>query len=380
MERPKKQAIWTVGHPYFRSPHSSPVGDSERIALPAVVQSSRWVSFWNGVKQGAARVWTEAVVPAAQAIGREALHWSETYHRSTTVSAGLQRLGWPPVHYEHQALHMELEHLFRNAPDDIELQVVRAIHRYMDETGLERMQSDWKSNPLLQSRFAILDDTVQCHRQELWNASLPVWYILVEGILNENIAPNKPRRTPRGQRTIGPLDCFRLITTPHLPFKGWQAIQEFTQKQAWCQYLSSSDSVSNSRHGVMHGASTDYGTPENSLKALLLFDYVQEVLHYGIIVQEETLHRPGCSLLTAHPSDLAFFQNELWASIVGKVMHLPRCAQCYQEESQPRTSPRPLRLLENRYPNRKRLAADNPTLPIPASPDLAIPPGGKQNP
>lgn len=354
--------------------------DSEPSAPPAVVQVSRWGAFWDGVKEGAARVWAEAVAPAAQAIGREALHWSEIYHRSTTVSAGLQRLGWPPVHYEHQDLHTELEHLFRQAPDDLEHQALRTIHRYMDETGLERIQSDWKSNPLLQSRTAILGDAVQCHHQELWNASLPVWYILVEGILIENIAPNKPRRTPRGQRTIGPLDCFRLITTPHLPFKGWQAIQEFTQKQAWCQYLSSADSVSNSRHGVMHGASTDYGTPENSLKALLLLDYVQEVLHYGVIVQEETLHRPGCSLLTSHPLDLAFFQNEMWASIVGKVMHLPRCEKCYREESLPRTSPRPMRLVENRYPNRARLKADNLAPSVPASLNPALPPGSDQKP
>lgn len=230
-------------------------------------------------------------------------------------------------------------------------EVEDAIRRHLLQDHAGGLAKDWRRNPLLASRRAIVEDVLACHEHNLWYAAIPLWYALTEGLLMEYLAPNRPQRSQKGRKRVGVHDCLTLISTPHVNLPAWNAIAAFSKKQAWSQYLGTPDSPANSRHGIMHGQSTDYGTSENALKAMLLFDFVQASLRTGVLEQQGVMHAPGCQEIIDHPSELVYFQNPLWGMVCGQLTNKISCEQCVESLESRYMHPRLVELIDQRYPN-----------------------------
>jgi hypothetical protein len=84
-----------------------------------------------------------------------------------------------------------------------------------------------------------------------------------------------------------------------------------------------------SRHAILHGADVGYGTKSNSLRTILLFDYVQSNLGVVAIGKGGCYHLPFCSSVRRTKTngtrgELRFFQHENKA----KAVRLYACKRC----------------------------------------------------
>ena len=123
-------------------------------------------------------------------------------------------------------------------------------------------------------RAGILADAFAAHRQGSFNLSVPVLIAQTDGIWHERTGHNlfsgdldKTLQAALGERVRGGV-VDRLLQT--LTSDQWKLRQSKRNRPAGFSDLN--------RHQVLHGEVTDYGTEENSLKAIALLHFSHFVL------------------------------------------------------------------------------------------------------
>ena len=124
------------------------------------------------------------------------------------------------------------------------------------------------------NRARILADAFAAHRQGSFNLSVPVLIAQTDGIWHERTGRNlfsddldKTLQAARGERVRGGV-VDRLLQT--LTNDQWKLRQSKKNRSAGFSDLN--------RHQVLHGEVCDYGTEENSLKAIALLHFSNFVL------------------------------------------------------------------------------------------------------
>ena len=149
-----------------------------------------------------------------------------------------------------------------------------AIEEIMQKVFRERLDSiEAKLVVEYPQRAAILQEAFDAHRESKYNLSVPVLLAQADGIWYDRIALNlfsggtkKAIEALADQvKDANSREFVRALITPDWPLA-------LTEKHR------SDDFSDLNRHLVAHGKSTDYGTEENSLRAVAFLNYCAFVL------------------------------------------------------------------------------------------------------
>lgn len=250
---------------------------------------------------------------------------------SQKFSAVLLQHGWPPHH------QMNLNHMIRIIEaNDKEGENPEQVRKIIDETFIKFYQKErvlqllesWESKEWLERRIPILKDAIQAHLKGMFFVSAPTVLTQIEGIIADGYH-HKGRMAGRNlenytEKLLSNGDEFSYDLAIHEYFL--QVILVGFEHGAPVESFLS-------RHAILHGADTSYGTKVNSLKSLLLFDYFQDKFGFVSIPNDEVYHKIGCPLIERfkvdHPTETLFILNSVKQA--EKLEKIP-CELCVNHE------------------------------------------------
>lgn len=179
-------------------------------------------------------------------------------------------LGFPP--------HMDL------LPKEIS-EIVRAYNTYGKEKAekvtyniyigyynyekIKNLSTKWYHMDILKNRKQILRQAVYAHFKENYYLSIPIVFSQLEGIIANTFKHKGKMHQNDYINYLGKI----LNDNKNMSFDG--LINNFYATIVLASFNHNEPIKSVlSRHAIMHGADTKYGTKINSIKALLLFDYI----------------------------------------------------------------------------------------------------------
>ena len=178
----------------------------------------------------------------------------------------LMQNGWYPPS---DASSVEVRLLAEGFEEDTESANHVLIERY--RSGLDDIESSLRST--FPNRVDILGDAFEAHRQEKYNLSVPLLLIQADGVWLDRCS----RNLFSGGVNSAVDDLVNKV--PDITIR--EVARALLYKE-WPLVLSSKDrSIGFSelnRHQIIHGEVTDYGTEENSLKAVAFLNFCALVL------------------------------------------------------------------------------------------------------
>lgn len=162
----------------------------------------------------------------------------------------------------------------------------RFIERFMcmfvyNKEILIEMRNSWQQAEWLEKRLPIINTVIEGHLNGYYMLTVPAILaqmegILVEGILKlEAVAPDEQIKF-RHQKSF--LGQFLLGDKGSFSFD--EQIEEFYLNTVLANFDRGKEVESDlSRHAILHGEDVDYGTKVNSLKGILIFDYLFDKLN-----------------------------------------------------------------------------------------------------
>ncbi|EOO33277.1 hypothetical protein IIU_03390 [Bacillus cereus VD133] len=162
----------------------------------------------------------------------------------------------------------------------------RFLERYMcmfayNKETLIEMRNSWQRAEWLEKRFSIINTVIEGHLNGHYMLTVPTMLaqiegVLVEGILKlEAVAPDEQIKY-RHQKSF--LGQFLLGDKGSFSFD--EQIEEFYLNTVLANFDRGKEVESDlSRHAILHGEDVSYGTKINSLKSILIFDYLFDKLN-----------------------------------------------------------------------------------------------------
>lgn len=205
-------------------------------------------------------------------------------------------LGWPP----HASLTpREMRQIVDVYDQHGPAEAGRIVNEYMltryDSELIEDMYQRWEDSRWLRTRLPILRQAIDAHLDGKYFVSVPSLLPQIEGIIAEGHAH-------RG-RLMGPV--LREYSEKLLSDRGFfsfdEAIWQFLDEVVLARFEHGVGSYPTfSRHAILHGADTEYGTATNSLKCILLFDYVQAKFRVASVGNGKAYHANWCPVVQKH--------------------------------------------------------------------------------
>ncbi len=218
----------------------------------------------------------------------------EQAERDIRFSQLMIEIGWPP-------------------PADLPLSLVNQILRLADEKGaeaatphiekvlcdfytperLQRKVRKWGRTKLLGRRKRILEKAIKAHAAGDYELSVPTVVAQVEGVIADGFGHVGRMNGKQYQDYLNAH--FDSDGDSRIEDAANQAVQSFVAKVLLAQFEHGSPSRSKlSRHAILHGGDTDYPSEENSLKAILLLDVLQDSFGFVTIEGSSVFHKDGC--------------------------------------------------------------------------------------
>jgi hypothetical protein len=141
--------------------------------------------------------------------------------------------------------------------------------QYLDEKILNEMFEKWKKNDVLKNRIKILESIIKAHIEKNYILSVPVMLIQIEGFIGNYYNHN-------GQMKNFELkEYIKKISDESFLNKIAESAQNMIEEKIYTRFEWGTPGTSEiSRHAILHGALTDYDTELNSLKAIVLFNFI----------------------------------------------------------------------------------------------------------
>ena len=206
-------------------------------------------------------------------------------------------LGWPPYGMDltpremHAIIGVRDSYGVEQAREFVE----RLFIEHFDHNFLAAMLQKWESAQWLRGRLPILREVMQAHNEGKYWSSVPTLLPQIEGIIAEGYRHN-------GHMSVAELKSYydkTLQKTGRYSFD--QGIKKFLLEYVLVHFEHGKPLESPlSRHAILHGADTDYGTEANSLKCLLLFDFLQDKFGVVSFGKGEAFHTLFCSVVARH--------------------------------------------------------------------------------
>lgn len=195
---------------------------------------------------------------------------------SPKFGAILYSLDWPPPTDFSPAEMMEVVRLVSGLSQE---EARRAIDRLMlrryGKQRLRRLLWEWKDERWLQRRFPILESVVEAHIEKKYWLSVPALLPQIEGIVAEH-EKYVGHLTRRDWETL-----LQRVLDDEYSHSYDRYIREFMLLAVLARWQHGVDPPSElNRHAILHGRDTEYGRATVSLKAILLFDYLQKAISF----------------------------------------------------------------------------------------------------
>ncbi len=194
---------------------------------------------------------------------------------ATRYGPTMLALGWPPSSeppLDEMKHVLELYDTFSKDEAKQELQTVMLL--WYNRDVVLNLLEQWAQKPRLVRRMPIVTDAVMAHVEERYRLSIPVLIAQIEGMIADGF----------GHQGYMNLNVYKKYLEDLLGSGQSQdldrCVKEFTLQTVLASFQHGSPISSElSRHAILHGADSEYGTAANSLKAILLFDYLQAALY-----------------------------------------------------------------------------------------------------
>lgn len=228
-------------------------------------------------------------------------------------------IDWPPTKLlDFDTQRVVLQVLGNRQALDAKADIEAALLKHFDPAKLQKILDDWILHfPPVRQREAILKQVLKAHSEQYYWLTIPTIHAQIDGLLGEAFGLKHGGGTVSWKRLGKLLRAAKWRGGAHgvaLNFLNHRVLVDFTRGQPL-----ESD---HSRHAISHGVDIQYGTPENSLKAILLLDYVIWAVSNIRFVEAGVYHLPNCARITQpleqlpilrHPWDA--FQNRQIGSV-----------------------------------------------------------------
>jgi hypothetical protein len=207
----------------------------------------------------------EETLKVAISLANQANNTLAVFQMVQKKNAALQRflikLGWPPPWHLPAVLLDRIVEAFESGNFSVE----EVTQLFIDLYGQERMKElleKWKQSEHIGRRAPILNEGIQDHLDGRFFSSVCIFSTQIEGVIGEAIGrqPN-----PKNDADI----IFRDTTLSRVARAFY--IKVANESFSWSR---SSPIPELSRNAILHGRDTEFGTPSNSLRVILLFDAI----------------------------------------------------------------------------------------------------------
>ncbi|MDP1419217.1 hypothetical protein Q8G35_12425 [Peribacillus simplex] len=199
----------------------------------------------------------------------------QTEEDMEVFQAAIVELGYPP-HYD-----VDIRQMRKIVKDFIEdkKQVVEYIDEFMalnyDATAMNEMLIKWDGKPFLERRIQILRNVVRAHNQGMY-------HLAVLGIISqyEGIIVDAFSITGHVNGHIQQILLEHLLKHKNVISFGFdKVIYDYYNSNILVSFRHGEELGANiSRHAILHGGHTDFGTLPISLKVILLFDFLVDAI------------------------------------------------------------------------------------------------------
>ena len=141
--------------------------------------------------------------------------------------------------------------------------------QYFNNENIKDMSNEWFETDIVKKRKDIINQAINAHIQGNYYLSIPIVFSQIEGMI-ANVFNHK------GQMSGGKyLEHIKQLLDSKENYSFDSLISTFYSNIILVTFGHNEPIKSFlSRHAIMHGGDTEYGTEINSIKALALFDYI----------------------------------------------------------------------------------------------------------
>jgi hypothetical protein len=227
----------------------------------------------------------------------------------------IKKTGWPP----HNKLFIKdikniVEYFKKNGIEKTNQRLNSYFVKRFNSEEIETMLRTWENRKWLKKRIPILQEAIKAHNNSSYYASVSTILPQIEGMIADGFAYNGKINGKKLKQFIGNLvkDKGDCIDDAVYDFYSTIILVTFDHGKKINSFLS--------RHAILHGGDTNFGTVENSLKCILLFDYLQDKFKFVTVGNGKCYHLPGCPIVLKHrKAEQYLYDFEFEAKIEGKL-------------------------------------------------------------
>jgi len=234
-------------------------------------------------------------------------------------------IDWPPpLDINSRQMLSIIEYRKSHSLEETEKAVSEGFIKWYKNEKIKIMFDSWVKKEWLKKRRSILKAAIDAHKKKKFLLSVPVMLTQIEGIIADGYGHIGKLRQKRLKKYIKELYTGNDTFLPDTVIKS-VLLNTILVKFEHGKKINSSLS----RHAILHGADVNYGTEKNSLKALLLFNYLQKSFKLVNIKGSKIYHKIGCTRIMRSKKCKRVYRSEQKAKDDGK----NPCKICIGDES-----------------------------------------------
>ena len=302
---------------------TSGISASYRDALSAAQQwtqrqtetTREVILAWNETLDRNLKQWQDAARRLSKTIGE----FSALVLR---FKATVMQFRWPPPTGDFDASDMQyIVDAGTSLPaNEAEERITAFMLERHDSGYVQGLLEDWKHHKWIKSRVPILAAVVDAHNRGLYELSIPALLPQVEGIIWEGYG-YRGRALQKDEK-----DLAKELCSDGLDFLD-QIASDFFVNTLLQEFELGQPAPGLSRHAILHGADTRYATAANSLKLILLFDYLLNAFGVVSLKDSSTYHKLGCPHVQHSAERRTVYSSHTSAQRAGK----KPCKSCHPE-------------------------------------------------
>ncbi len=192
------------------------------------------------------------------------------------LHGALNAADFPPCHRFSTRDIMEIAETYTNCGSNASTPLIEALARaaFGDAAYRTQMLADWDANPKMGKRMNILRAATEAVVEGRFELAIPALLAQLEGLVADLVAHKGQMNGTKYGEYIHDLQ------QPDPLFAG--VLEEFFKRTLLARFehgLSIKSTMS--RHAILHGGDTSYGTELNAIKAIWMIDYVQAVQRWA---------------------------------------------------------------------------------------------------
>ncbi len=201
--------------------------------------------------------------------------------------------GWPPHgDFFPEEIHHIVEYHSKHTQEEVANEIKRMCLEKYHEQEIERLREKWQKSKLLSRRMKILNEAIIAHKRGLYFTSVPALLAQIEGVIAEGYAHYGRMK---GSQYI---EYIKQTCSRKGMFSFDEAIENFFEIYILVGFDHGATPKSElSRHAILHGGDTNYGSLSNSIKCILIFDYLQSKFGFITIGDGKAYHFPSCPIV-----------------------------------------------------------------------------------